>query len=180
MLSKFKMADGEEDLAKDPLSFFAAGESSSGSDTESEGEAVKKKENSLNSQDRASEEPPSKTKLPSPTTLFATIGRPAFLETKEECCVDWNSLSKRYEPHTYSAPPVTFSETLAERESEEYEEAVISSAPVKYGKEVSDIQKHLIIHEKRSVQSALNILNDRGNSSFCVLFVWLYKDLMQA
>lgn len=148
---------------KDPLSFFTAGDSSSSSDSESDKDVEEHEEEKKTS---SSEKKLSSTKikLPSPTTLFATVGRPAFLESKEESQVDWNSLSKRYEPNTYSAPPVQFSSVAESRESEEYEDAVISSAPVKYGKEISDIQKHLVIHDKRSVKVALNILNDRGES----------------
>ena len=145
---------------KDPLSFFTAGDSSSSSDSENEKETEEDKKHCLNSKDVMKKVSSPKTKLPSPTTLFATVGRPSFLETKDENYVDWNSLSKRYEPNTYSAPPVQFCSVSESRDSEDYEDAVISSAPVKYGKELSDIQKHLVIHEKRSVSAALNILND--------------------
>lgn len=163
---KFNMADEHSDkdesvAEKDPLSFFTAGDSSSSSDSESDNDADKDKESKSKSSTAKKASSP-KTKLPSPTTLFATVGRPAFLETKEESYVDWNSLSKRYEPNTYSAPPVQFPPAAESRDSEEYEDAVISSAPVKYGKEISDIQKHLVVHDKRSVKVALNILNDRG------------------
>jgi len=164
------MADGHSDkdesvAEKDPLSFFTAGDSSSSSDSESDKDAEEHEEGTLTSNSSGRKPSLTKTKLPSPTTLFATVGRPAFLESKEESHVDWDSLSKRYEPNTYSAPPVQFSSVAESRESEEYEDAVISSAPVKYGKEISDIQKHLVIHDKRSVKVALNILNDRGEST---------------
>ncbi|XP_020612443.1 UPF0690 protein C1orf52 homolog isoform X1 [Orbicella faveolata] len=164
------MADGHSDkdesvAEKDPLSFFTAGDSSSSSDSESDKDAEEHEEGTLTSNSSGRKPSLTKTKLPSPTTLFATVGRPAFLESKEESHVDWDSLSKRYEPNTYSAPPVQFSSVAESRESEEYEDAVISSAPVKYGKEISDIQKHLVIHDKRSVKVALNILNDRGESA---------------
>lgn len=155
-------SDKDESVAeKDPLSFFTAGDSSSSSDSESDNDADEDKDSKFKSSTAKKASSP-KTKLPSPTTLFATVGRPAFLESKEESYVDWNSLSKRYEPNTYSAPPVQFSCVAESRDSEEYEDAVISSAPVKYGKEISDIQKHLVVHDKRSVKVALNILNDRG------------------
>ncbi|KAL9989584.1 hypothetical protein ACROYT_G004148 [Oculina patagonica] len=158
-------SDKDESVAeKDPLSFFTAGDSSSSSDSESDNDADEDKESKSKSSTAKKASSP-KTKLPSPTTLFATVGRPAFLETKEESYVDWNSLSKRYEPNTYSAPPVQFPPAAESRDSEEYEDAVISSAPVKYGKEISDIQKHLVVHDKRSVKVALNILNDRGESA---------------
>lgn len=162
------MADGHSEAheessdKKDPLSFFTAEDLGSSSDSESDEETSTDNQDSLKSNSSVKKVSSPKTKLPSPTTLFATVGRPSFLETKEENYVDWNSLSKRYEPNTYSAPPVQFSSVAESRESEEYEDAVISSAPVKYGKEISDIQKHLVIHEKRSVTAALNILNDRG------------------
>lgn len=149
-------SDHSED-GKDPLSFFTAGDSCSSSDSENEEETKEDKK-----EDVIRKVSTPNTKLPSPSTLFATVGRPSFLETKDENYVDWNSLSKRYEPNTYSAAPVQFSSVSESRDSEDYEDAVISSAPVKYGKELSDIQKHLVIHEKRSVSAALNILNDRG------------------
>lgn len=163
------MADEHSDKAegvaeKDPLSFFTAGDSSSSSDSESDKDVEEHEEGTLKSNSSGKKPSLTKTKLPSPTTLFATVGRPAFLESKEESHVDWDSLSKRYEPNTYSAPPVQFSSVAESRESEEYEDAVISSAPVKYGKEISDIQKHLVVHDKRSVKVALNILNDRGEA----------------
>lgn len=132
---------------------------------ESDKDVEEHEEGTLKSNSSGKKPSLTKTKLPSPTTLFATVGRPAFLESKEESHVDWDSLSKRYEPNTYSAPPVQFSSVAESRESEEYEDAVISSAPVKYGKEISDIQKHLVVHDKRSVKVALNILNDRGESA---------------
>ena len=158
---------------KDPLSFFTAGDSSSSDDSESEEQTGEDNEDGFKSKDSTKKAASPKTKLPSPTTLFATVGRPSFLETKEESYVDWNSLSKRYEPNTYSAPPVQFSSPVESRDSEEYEDAVISSAPVKYGKEISDIQKHLVIHEKRSVTAALNILNDRGEifTFICIMVI---------
>lgn len=159
-------SDKAEGVAeKDPLSFFTAGDSSSSSDSESDKDVEEHEEGTLKSNSSGKKPSLTKTKLPSPTTLFATVGRPAFLESKEESHVDWDSLSKRYEPNTYSAPPVQFSSVAESRESEEYEDAVISSAPVKYGKEISDIQKHLVVHDKRSVKVALNILNDRGESA---------------
>ena len=158
-------SDKDESVSeKDPLSFFTAGDSSSSSDSESDKDVEEHEEGTFKSNSSAKRPSSTKTKLPSPTTLFATVGRPAFLESKEENHVDWDSLSKRYEPNTYSAPPVQFSSIAESRESEEYEDAVISSAPVKYGKEISDIQKHLVIHDKRSVKVALNILNDRGEA----------------
>lgn len=166
---KFNMADEHSDrdesvAEKDPLSFFTAGDSSSSSDSESDNDPGEDKESRLKSSSSVKKASSPKTKLPSPTTLFATVGRPAFLESKEESPVNWNSLSKRYEPNTYSAPPVQFLSVAESRDNEEYEDAVISSAPVKYGKEMSDIQKHLVVHDKRSVKVALNILNDRGET----------------
>lgn len=152
---------------KDPLSFFSAEDSDSSSDSESDEETRQEDSDYYKSNDSGKQNVSPASKLPSPTTLFATVGRPSFLETKEDNYVDWNSLSKSYEPNTYSAPPVQFASVAEIRDSEEYDEdAVISSASVKYGKEISDIQKHLVIHEKRSVTAALNLLNDRGNNSF--------------
>ncbi|XP_067056705.1 UPF0690 protein C1orf52 homolog [Acropora muricata] len=151
---------------KDPLSFFSAADSDSSSDSDSDEETKKEYRDYDKSNDSGKQNVSPASKLPSPTTLFATVGRPSFLETKEDNYVDWNSLTKSYEPNTYSAPPVQFASVAEIRGSEEYDDdAVISSAPVKYGKEISDIQKHLVVHEKRSVTAALNILNDRGESA---------------
>lgn len=64
IIVKFEMAD--------PLSFFAGNDSS---ESESEGEA-EPEETKENVEEVARED-----KLPSPDTLFATVGRPAFLNT---------------------------------------------------------------------------------------------------
>ena len=159
------MADEEDSTSQeqsDPLSFFTAGGDSSDSDSD-EDEETHSNEPSNEPKESVEEKSP-KSKLPSPHTLFATVGRPAFLETKEESHLDWNSLSKRYEPSvTYTAPPVQF--TARPEESDEYsDDAVISSAPIKYKKEASDIQKHLLVHHKRTAE-ALKILDDRGDNA---------------
>ena len=143
----------------DPLSFFAAGGDSSDSDSDEDAESSKL-HNQPNRSDEHEKSPESK--LPSPRTLFATVGRPAFLDKKEEYDLDWNSLSKRYEPSvSYAAPPVQFN--AATEQNDEYDDAVISSAPIKYKREASEIQKHLLVHHKRTAE-ALKILDDRGDA----------------
>lgn len=157
--SDFKMAD-EEDFESDkktgkgPLSFFAVVDSSE-SDSESESEEEEVVKTSGVSKAAESKQLSPVSKLPSPQTLFATVGRPAFLDTAKEQAtnIDWNSLSKRYETSfqsqvEYSAPPAPVS--LTSVAEDEYDEGVFSSAPVKYKKQPTDIQKHMIVHQKRA------------------------------
>lgn len=62
---------------KDPLSFFTAGDSSSNSDSENESDVRNDEQDKLKSNSPAGNASAAKTKLPSPTTLFATVGKPA-------------------------------------------------------------------------------------------------------
>lgn len=143
------MAD-EREGEKDVLSFFAVGDDdSSSSDSEGEEEISQKLENKSTSkgQNDTKNVSPS-SKLPSPDTLFATIGKPKFLNTlQEETLVDWNKLSTQYNPAVITAAPMV---SLEEREKDErYSDATIASTPMKYGKELTDIQKHIVLHGKR-------------------------------
>jgi hypothetical protein len=148
------MADGvdkqDKDFEKDPLSFFAVGDDSSSSSSDSDSDEDDKQR--YVSQDKNNDTNNSKgmraSKLPSPHTLFATVGRPSFLNTtQEESIVDWDKLSTKYNPAIYASAPVV---SLEEREKDDtYSDAMISSTPLKYGKELSEIQKHMVLHSKR-------------------------------
>lgn len=81
--------------SSDPLSFFA-GEASSSSESESEEE-----DDSARRESEAKglpEGPQDSEKLPSPSTLFATVGRPAFLDNPMEKHIDWDRFVKNPEP----------------------------------------------------------------------------------
>ncbi|XP_031557116.1 uncharacterized protein LOC116293785 [Actinia tenebrosa] len=151
----------DKDTEKDPLSFFAAGDDSSSSDSEDEGY-----DNEINvkvdKNDKANDSNDSiASKLPSPHTLFASVGRPSFLNTnQEESTVDWDKLSTKYNQAVYAAAPVV---SLEEREKDDsYSDAMITSNPIKYGKELSDIQKHIVIHGKRG--SDIRLMTHRESS----------------
>lgn len=156
------MEQKDKDSDKDPLSFFAAGDDSSSSDSEDEGYDNEKdvKEDKDNGEKSCKDTKASK--LPSPHTLFATVGRPSFLNTtrQEESTVDWDKLSTKYNPAIYASAPVV---SLEEREKDDtYSDAMITSNPIKYGKELSDIQKHIVIHGKRG--SDIRLLTHRESS----------------
>ena len=166
------MADEEgygKKTGKVPLSFFAVGDSSD-SESESEDEEVVQTPMVSRSTDAKVVLP--KSKLPSPQTLFATVGRPAFLNSAKDkdADVDWNSLSKRYESSfssrsqvEYFAPPAPVSLTSAAED--EYDDAVVSSAPVKYKKQATEIQKHMIVHQKRAADiRVLDLQKQDGQS----------------
>ena len=109
--------------SSDPLSFFA-GEASSSSESDSEEEddsAIRESEAK-----GSSEGPQDSEKLPSPSTLFATVGRPAFLNNPMEKHIDWDRFVKNPEPEleepnvhstgtagSYAAiPPPSMAETV--------------------------------------------------------------------
>ena len=143
--------------SSDPLSFFA-GEASSSSESESgdedDGAALEKEAGEV------PEGPEDKDKLPSPNTLFATVGRPAFLNNPLEKHINWDKFIKAPDPdpeeeesniHTrgnYAAipPPKTdefTSGTLGGRTST----TEISAAPVRYSE--TD-PKHSTVSDKLS------------------------------
>ncbi len=72
----------------DPLSFFAGDDSS---DSESENE-----DNKARKQDAvpSSLPPTSDNKLPSPNTLFASVGKPSFLNNSSRSYVNWDKFLK--------------------------------------------------------------------------------------
>ncbi|XP_046845458.1 uncharacterized protein LOC124439277 [Xenia sp. Carnegie-2017] len=96
-------------------------------------------------------------KLPSPSTLFATVGKPKFLETAlKPNEVDWNSISRRFEP-LYEYSSVSCPAESVDLESEERNEASISGAPIKYKTEISETKRHLFLHGKRSADLTDNV-----------------------
>lgn len=72
-------------MSADPLSFFA-GDASSSSESEEEREESHPQEQE--------EKPPDPNKLPSPSTLFATVKKPSFLADPSERQVDWDKFVK--------------------------------------------------------------------------------------
>ena len=77
----------------DPLAFFAEGDDSSSSEDEEATEwrtkAPKKAEESEGNDG---------DKLPSPDTLFRSVGRPSFLDDPKERYIDWDRFVKSSEP----------------------------------------------------------------------------------
>ena len=83
--------------------------------------------------------------------LFATVGKPKFLDRPlEDEDVDWNSLSKRYEP-LFEYSSVSCPAESVDLSSAERTEASVSGAPVKYKREISETTRHMFLHGKRSV-----------------------------
>lgn len=159
--SLFKMADKHEEKEeqKDPLSFFTAGDDSSSSDSEDDEETYQECKNINKEDDKNETSISAASKLPSPHTLFATVGKPKFLKTmQEEALVDWDKLSTQYNPAVLAAAPVV---SLEEREKDEkYSDATITSSATKYGKELTDIQKHIVLHGKRGSDIRLMTHNE--------------------
>ena len=129
------------------LSFFTADDNETSSESENEEESSTTNEPLTKTSSQAN-------KLPSPTTLFATVGKPKFLETPlEQNEVDWNALSKRYEP-LFEYSSVSYPAESVDLESEERNDASISGAPIKYKTEISETKRHLFLHGKRSADLA--------------------------
>jgi hypothetical protein len=131
------------------LSFFTADDNETSSESENE-ESCQTHEPTTTETTHANIH----NKLPSPSTLFATVGKPKFLEIPlEENDVDWNSLSKRYEP-LFEYSSVSYPAETVDLESDERNEASISGAPIKYKTEISETKRHLFLHGKRSADLA--------------------------
>lgn len=79
----------------DPLGFFAADGSSSDSE---EDDAVTNQNNEKPSDEAPDGAQDGEDKLPSPNTLFRSIGRPSFLDNPQEKFIDWDRFVKTSEP----------------------------------------------------------------------------------
>ena len=150
--SKGESADNTSDqkIPKDNssgLSFFTVNDSDSSSESESEEDKIQTSQLiSSNNTETANH-----SKLPSPSTLFATVGKPKFLDKRlEDDNIDWASLSKRYEP-LYEYSSVSYPTETVDLSSAERAEASITGAPVKYKTEISETKRHLFLHGKRTV-----------------------------
>lgn len=114
----------------DPLGFFAGEASSSSEDEEDEGSVPALDEPGEASGDGRAD------KLPSPDTLFATVGRPSFLDNPQEGHIDWDRFVKTHdtspEPNThgregYAAIPPPKPDDWSKPDS-----SSVSAAPVRY------------------------------------------------
>jgi hypothetical protein len=146
--SKNTSSDSKDNSQKETngLSFFTADDDETSSESENEEESSQTHETTTTTTTDTSHA----NKLPSPSTLFATVGKPKFLETPlEDNDVDWNSLSKRYEP-LFEYSSVSCPVETVDLESDERNEASISGAPIKYKTEISETKRHLFLHGKRS------------------------------
>lgn len=79
----------------DPLGFFAA--DGSGSDSE-EDDAITNQNNEKKSDEAPDGAQGGEDKLPSPDTLFRSIGRPSFLDNPQDKFIDWDRFVKSSEP----------------------------------------------------------------------------------
>lgn len=119
-------------MSVDPLAFFAAEASSSSESEEAEDEREEEEE-------EVKEE--KEGRLPSPSTLFARVGRPSFLGDPQETHINWDSFVKSPETTTeddhstvsgqYAAipPPSSITEPAGART-----EVQVHAAPVLYAK----------------------------------------------
>ena len=140
-------SEGNSEKETNGLSFFTADDDETSSESENEEESSTTNEPLTKTTSQAN-------KLPSPTSLFATVGKPKFLETPlEQNDVDWNALSKRYEP-LFEYSSVSYPAETVDLESEERNDASISGAPIKYKTEISETKRHLFLHGKRSADLA--------------------------
>ena len=148
------------------LSFFTADDNDTSSESENEEESSTKDEPKTTLTETCQP-----NKLPSPSTLFATVGKPKFLETPlEQNDVDWNSLSKRYEP-LFEYSSVSCPVETVDLESDERNEASISGAPIKYKSEISETKKHLFLHGKRSADLVSTVDTPSSNQGM-VQYIW--------
>ena len=78
----------EKKMSSDPLNFFAAGDDSSDSEEEEDAGDSRTDKPSEAVNDGAD-------KLPSPNSLFKSVGRPSFLNNPNEKFIDWDKFVKK-------------------------------------------------------------------------------------
>ena len=79
-------------MSSDPLNFFAAGEDSSDSDEEDDSRARDPRTGDASDAEKGDAD-----KLPSPDSLFKSVGRPTFLKDPNEKFIDWDRFVKTSE-----------------------------------------------------------------------------------
>lgn len=163
----------------DPLSFFA-GDSSSDSDSEEDQGKVE----TLPQGKEHPEDVPGR--LPSPSTLFATVGKPSFLKNPQDKDLDWDNFVKndleteQSDTHdgTHAAIPPpsddstgqskviqsSLSTAIAKTYSHD-SPSEISAAPVRYANQSDVDSKYRVVSDKVSIDSDLpqNAGNKRTN-----------------
>ena len=88
-------------MSSDPLSFFAAEDSSSSESDSGDEENAAAQDKEVGEESlSAPGSPKGVDKLPSPDTLFATVGRPAFLDNPLDGHINWDRFVK-----TPDSPP---------------------------------------------------------------------------
>lgn len=86
-------------MSSDPLSFFAAEDSSSSESDSGDEENAAAQDKEVGEESlSAPESPKGVDKLPSPDTLFATVGRPAFLDNPLDGHINWDRFVKTPDP----------------------------------------------------------------------------------
>ena len=76
-------------MSSDPLNFFAAGDDSSDSEEEDAGDRDSRTDKTSEAVNDGAD------KLPSPNSLFKSVGRPSFLNNPNEKFIDWDRFVKR-------------------------------------------------------------------------------------
>ncbi len=126
-------------MSSDPLGFFAGEASSSSEDEDDDGGTQQLEGPTKTSEDAEN------GKLPSPDTLFATVGRPAFLDNPLEGHINWDRFVKTQE--TSPEPNVHSSEgyvAIPPPDSLASDTQSISAAPVRYTTPSGDTDPKLL------------------------------------
>lgn len=155
-------------MSGDPLGFFA-GEASSSSESESENEegGGSREEEAT----RPQEGPGDPNKLPSPDTLFATVGKPAFLNNPLDRHIDWDQFVKNPDPTpepnihatgSYAAIPPPRAEDLPGGTSTKSMGVLggateISAPPVRYSPPSEVDPKHAVVSSKLSSEDTVKV-----------------------
>lgn len=114
--------------SSDPLSFFA-GEDTSDSESEGEGKEEETKKD-INLKESECERSDTTTKLPSPDTLFATVGRPSFLDTAQDKHINWDHFVKKPEDNIHETDSHVAIPPPASLDSEDHSKPVSSGLSI--------------------------------------------------
>lgn len=145
-------------MSSDPLSFFAAGDSSSSESDSGDEENTAAQDKEVGEEPlNAPGSPKGVDKLPSPDTLFATVGRPAFLDNPLEGHINWDRFVKTPDPlpepnvHSsgnYAAIPPPKEEDLGGSAKMSAGVDTISAPPIRYSAPSELDPKQLTVSNK--------------------------------
>ena len=142
-------------MSTDPLSFFAGDASSSSSEDEASDAEDQEKEAEPQLDETGD-------RLPSPRTMFATVGRPSFLDNPLENQLDWDKLARVAEEDSEHQSGGWYSAVPPPSELNGSSDVSVSAAPLKYDVEKGETEEEASTAAASGVKRALSADEEEG------------------